>query len=158
VSDEVTEPEGPFVRFADQQFRVRERVSLAALVRFAHAAKSGSADEMDQWDAIYKLCAAALHPDEDTDRFFDAADRIDADEKTLMLFVRKVMRGETERPTSRPSDSSDGPQIIAENSEVDSSSPADLHLRVVQRLEAEGRPDKALMVLMAGEQQKASAA
>lgn len=141
------------VRFGGEEFRVRARVSLPALMRFAHAAKATTTTELDQWDAIYRLCAAALDPAEDLDHFLDVADRENADEKTLMLFVRKVMMGQTDRPTGRPSDSSDGPTVTAPNSEPvqDSSESPDLHVRVVRREEAAGRPDRALMVLMAHE-------
>jgi hypothetical protein len=40
-----------------------------------------------------------------------------------MLLVRKVITGQTDRPTSRPSDSSDGPDSTEPSSEPDSSSP-----------------------------------
>jgi hypothetical protein len=51
----------------------------------------------------------------------------------------------TERPTSRPSDSSDGPKNTKAKSGAGSSS------KVIRRLEKSGRPDLALMVTMADE-------
>src|SRR3954468_10066792 len=71
----------------------------------------------------------------------------------LMPIVVQVFTGQAARPTSRPSDSSDGPAGTQENSEPASSSPdpppeEPVKLRAVQRLEDEGRPDKALMVQM----------
>ena len=146
------------VTFKGEQFRVSDSIALMALIKFAHVAKGGAdSSEMDGLAAMYDLLETTIHEDE-WDRFQTHAIKTRATDKDLMMLVRKVIRGETERPTSRPSDSSDGPEAVAENSEDASSSPADLHLRVVQRLEAEGRPDKALMVLMAGGQQAASVA
>lgn len=156
TTDSVDDP--AVVRLGDVEFRVRRRVSLPALIRFAHAAKAKGSTELDQWDAIYKLCQAALHPDEDFDRFLDVADSVDADDDDLLTFVRKVMAGQTERPTGRPSDSSDGPVSTERKSESAPEPPEEsVHSRVIRMHEKAGRPDKALLVLMAQEQQAASA-
>jgi len=60
----------------------------------------------------------------------------------LFGVVQKVMSILSERPTSRPSDSSAGPPSTAPISAEDSSS-----LEVVRRLKSQGRPDLAMAVL-----------
>ena len=77
------------------------------------------------------------------DEFEAHATRQRADD-FLELFdvVKRVMAILTERPTSRPSDSSAGPQQTAPISADDSSS-----LEVVRRLKSQGRPDLAMAVL-----------
>lgn len=145
VSDAAT------VTFKGEQFRVSDSIALMALIKFAHVAKGGTdSNEMDGLAAMYDLLSSAIAEDE-WSRFQDHAIKTRATDADLMTLVRKVINRETERPTSRPSDSSDGPEITEPSSEDDSSTPDTLSLRVVRRLEAEGRPDKALMVLMAGE-------
>ena len=138
------------VPFGGEDFKVADSIGNMALMRFAHVAQKKGTNEVEEWAALYDLCSAVIAA-EDWDRFMDVAVREEADDKTLMLLVRKVLTGQTDRPTSRPSDSSDGPESTEQSSVPDSSSPAELHLRVIRRLEEEGRPDKALMVQMARE-------
>jgi hypothetical protein len=64
------------------------------------------------------------------------------DAAELFGVVQKVMAILSERPTSRPSASSDGPPQTAPTSEEDSSS-----VEVVRRLKSQGRPDLAMAVL-----------
>ena len=146
-----------FVRLKGEEFRAAWPVPAMALAEFAHVAQDGAdSDDMAGLAAMYDLFESVIEP-EDWDRFKRHAKKSRATDKDLMLLVRKVITGQTDRPTLRPSDSSGGPEAIAPNSESEpdsSEEPADLHLRVVQRLEAEGRPDKALMVLQAGEEQR----
>lgn len=62
---------------------------------------------------------------------------------------RQILEAITGRPTGQPTDSSAGPATTPANSEDASSSPG-TH-PVVARLEAQGRPDLALVVLQAQE-------
>lgn len=76
------------------------------------------------------------------DEFEAHATRERADDAAeLFGVVQKVMATLSERPTSRPSDSSAGPQRTAPTSAEDSSS-----LEVVRRLKSQGRPDLAMAV------------
>lgn len=76
------------------------------------------------------------------DEFEAHATRERADDPgELFGVVQRVMTILTERPTSRPSDSSAGPQQTAPTSAADSSS-----LEVVRRLKSQGRPDLAMAV------------
>lgn len=68
-------------------------------------------------------------------------ERVD-DPGELFGVVRRVMAILSERPTTRPSDSSAGPPETAPTSTADSSS-----LEVVRRLKSQGRPDLAMAVL-----------
>jgi hypothetical protein len=142
-----------FVRLSGEEFRAAWPVPVMALAEFAHVSQGGAdSNDMDGLAAMYDLFESVIDP-EDWDRFKRHAKKSRATDKDLMLLVRKVITGQTDRPTVRPSDSSDGPEVTepSSESEQDSSEPSDLTLRVVQREERGGRPDRALMVLMAHE-------
>jgi hypothetical protein len=68
------------------------------------------------------------------------------DASELFGVVQRVIAILSERPTSRPSDSSAGPQQTAPTSAADSSS-----LEVVRRLKSQGRPDLGMAVLRQAE-------
>jgi hypothetical protein len=117
------------------------------MLEFADALQNGGADGslLSGAAAVYSLLKAAIVDDEWA-RFRAAAKKNHAQtERDLMPIVVRAFQHKTERPTVRPSDSSDGPPATPENSERASS------LRVVKRLEEQGRPDMAVMVLMAEE-------
>ena len=139
------------VEFAGERFAIRERVAVMALMRFANVAKAGTdSDDVEGLVAMYELLEHCIAPS-DWLRFQEHALATAADDKELMGVVRRTIGVLSARPTSRPSDSSDGPTSTAPTSEDDDS------LRVVRRLERDGRPDLALMVQMAQET-RASAA
>ena len=132
-----------FVSLKGEQFKVRNGIALMALMRFAHIAQAGTdSGEMEGLAAMYDLLESAI-ADEDWGRFQAHAVKARATDKDLMMLVRKVIRGEADRPTQRPSDSSDGPPRTRALSAVDSSS------QVIARLEGQGRPDLANMARMA---------
>lgn len=133
------------ITFAGEEFEVADKIGLMPLMRFAHLARAGvDADDMEGLDAMYSLLRQCL-TDDAWLRFEDAATRSRADGDELMAVVKEAIAVMTARPTGRPSDSSDGPQIMSENSADDSSS------QVIARLERQGRPDLALMVTQAQE-------
>lgn len=133
----------PEVSFAGETFTVADRIGLMPLMRFAKVAQAGvdSAD-LEGLAAMYDLLEQCIAP-QDWRRFQAAADRARSDGEELMGVVGEVMRLLTDRPTSRPSDSSDGPSSTAPNSTGGSSS------RVARRLAA--RPDLQLMVMQSQE-------
>lgn len=147
----MSEAEGRVVRFMGEEFAAAFPVPPMALMEFASIAQ-GDVDSSDLAGlaAMYDLLESVIEP-EDWARFKRHAKTSRASDKDLMLLVRKVITGQTDRPTLPASDSSDGPEVTEPSSEPASSSQDDLTTRVVRRLEAEGRPDKALMVLMAAE-------
>jgi hypothetical protein len=138
------------IEFGGDTFRRADAVGLMALMRFAHVAKAGTdSNDLDGLAAMYELLEQCVHED-DWQRFQKTAMKVKAKGDDLMAVVKAVISGEADRPTSRPSDSSDGPIVIGQKSESEPPRPA--YLRVVEREEQSGRPDRALMVLMAQEQ------
>lgn len=138
------------IEFGGERFTVADKIGLMPLMRFAKAAQGGvDSNDMAGLAAMYDLLEQCIAP-ADWRRFEVAADKTRASGEELMAVVKDVMEAMTARPTSLPSDSSDGPTIIGPNSGGGSS------LRVVRRLEEQGRPDLALMVEMAGEARSAS--
>lgn len=136
------EPEVRRVTFNGAEFAVASKIGLMPLMRFAKVAKAGvdSSDE-EGMVAMYDLLQQCI-ADEEWTRFEAHADKTRADDQELLQVVKDVMAILSERPTSRPSASSDGPQSTAPTSEEDSSS-----LEVVRRLKSQGRPDLAMAVL-----------
>jgi hypothetical protein len=162
------------IEFKGAEFAVADSVGLMPLLRFAHAAKSGldSAD-MEGMAALYDMLRQCLADDAvyvlnnaeltraandelppeavaqvvtygGWDEFEAHATKTRADDADLMDIVKRAMALLSERPTSRPSDSSDGSQSTAPMSAEDSSS-----LAVVRQMKSEGRPDRAMAVLAA---------
>ena len=158
------------IEFLDEEFAIADKVGLMPLLKFAHAAKSGldSAD-MDGMAALYDMLQQCIADapvlvrrddgrpidspadmDEDDEvkmlggwpEFERHAIQAKADDEDLVNVVQRVMTLLTERPTSKPSDSSAGQQSTAPISPADSSS-----LAVVRRLKSEGRPDLAMAVV-----------
>ena len=134
------------VSFGGESFAAAESIGLMALMRFAHVARSGTdANDMAGLAAMYELLEQCIEPS-DWERFQQTAMRTRATGDDLMRVVKDVIQAASARPTGRSSDSSDGPTATAPSSES-----SDAPLRVVRRLESEGRPDLALMVTMAQE-------
>lgn len=135
------EPEVRRVGFMGEEFAIADKIGLMPLLKFAKAAQSGldSAD-MEGMAAMLDLLQQCI-ADEEWARFQDHATKTRADDNELMQVIKDVQTILTARPTSRPSDSSDGPQQTAPISAEDSSS-----LEVVRRLKSKGRPDLAMAV------------
>lgn len=130
----------PSVEFLGEGFTISERIGLMPLMRFAKAAKSGvDTDDLAGLTAMYDLLEQCIAP-EDWQKFEEHATKQRADGEQLMGFVAEVMAVITDRPTSRPSDSSAGPSTTPASS-TDASS-----RQVINRFESSGRPDLALMV------------
>lgn len=121
---------------------------LGVLARQAKAAEKSGNEEaaaelmMDYMAAVEDLVTMCLRQ-EDVERFDALCDDQGVSDEELQRFVGEQVRDVAGRPTSPSSDSSDGQTSTPPKSEGGS------YLRVVQRLEDEGRPDVALMVLMA---------
>lgn len=149
MSDE--QPERATVEFEGEEFLVSERVGMMALMKFAKMAQAG-VDSMSMLGlaTMYDLLEQCIAP-EDWDRFCAHADETRADGEQLMMTVGKTIAVLAGRPTTRPSDSSDG-SLSTNESSVDDSA-----LRVIADLEEQGRPDLALHVLRAQEGLRASA-
>ena len=142
VQETPPEPEVRRVEFMGKEFAIADKIGLMPLLKFAKAAQSGldSAD-MEGMAAMLDLLQQCI-ADEEWLRFQDHATTTRANDDELLQVIKDVQAILTERPTSRPSDSSAGPQAIAPTSAGDSSS-----LEVVRRLKSKGREDLAMAVL-----------
>lgn len=134
------------VEFCGERFTIADKIGLMPLMRFAKVGKAGvDSDSLEGLVAMYDLLEQCLSPAE-WQRFQDTADKHRADADELLAVVTKVFEVLSERPTSRPSDSSDGPSTDGANSTAEVSS-ALAQLR--------GRPDLAVAVVRAQEARSA---
>ena len=136
------EPEVRKVTFMGAEFAVADKIGLMPLMKFAKIAKRG-VDSADQEGlaAMYDMIEQCI-ADEEWDAFEEHATKTRAGDEELLQVIKDVMTILSERPTSRPSVSSDGPPATAPISAADSSS-----LEVVRRLSSQGRPDLGMAVL-----------
>jgi hypothetical protein len=126
--------------FFGETFELPDRFNMRLFTRFGTLAKKGvDSEDIEGVAMIDSLIDQCLRP-EDVERFDEVCGRERPDFDELMEFVMGVVAEVTERPTKRPSDSSDGPTPTKLSSLDDSSS------RVIRRLEEQGRPSIALMV------------
>lgn len=138
--------------FPGETFQVSDQDVPKFLISELALAIADAADtgQMPVEAALMRILKVCVRP-QDWSRFRRAASAVDADGEQLIEIVGKVMKARREleavtgRPTSRPSDSSDGSPSTEANSTAGSSSP------VIRRLEERGRPDLALMVTQAQE-------
>lgn len=124
--------------FFGESIRLADEPNEFAMAEFAQAASSVDSNGIAALATIMDLLEACVHPD-DWQRFRRTARANRAKvERDLMPVVVAVFESETERPTQRPSVSSDGPTIIGLNSPAGSSQPD------IDRLV--GRPDLMVVV------------
>jgi hypothetical protein len=136
----VAEAPARTVHLCGQEFEVAERVGSLPLMRFAKLARTGiSSDDFEGMAAMYDLLKSCI-ADHEWDRFEAVADAERVDGDTLFAVVQDTFAVLAGRPTSRPSDSSDGPGGTSRSSTDASSS------RAISRLEGKGRGDLALLV------------
>ena len=127
------------VVFFGETFRTADKIGLMPLMRFAVIAKGGvDASEMAGLVALHDLIAQCLADDE-WERFQDHATAVRAEGDDLLEVVKQVFEVLSERPTQRPSVSSDGPLTAEPKSTAGSSSPAVLHFESI------GRPDLSVV-------------
>jgi hypothetical protein len=117
---------------------------MMPLLRFAKLAEAGAdTQDMEALAAMYDLIQQCVAEDEWM-RFQSHATKVKAGDAEFMEFVRTAMEVMSKkRPTTRSSDSSDGPRRMS------TKSTDDLPSRVATRLD--GRPDLQLAVLSAAE-------
>lgn len=128
------------VEFLGESFQLEDEPNQFALMEFAGAAQDADDASLDSLAAIFRLVEAAITA-EDWPRFRALARKKKATVEQLLPVAVGVFEAASERPTLRPVDSSAGPQPAAVNSADGSSN------RVIERLEAEGRPSWALIAL-----------
>lgn len=109
--------------FHGQTFTVADQLSQMALMDFGRIAVTDvDANAIEGLAALHDVYESLL-TEEDWPRFKALAkkERVSGDELNELL--RLLMEAMSGRPTSRPSDSSDGPSPTGENSKGDFSSP-----------------------------------
>jgi hypothetical protein len=129
------------VEFLGESFELRPKVSEYALLKFARAAAAGEdGDTMEGMASMLRLLEKCIVP-ADWRRFDKLADEKDATAEQIMDVIKAAFEQVAERPTSLPSDSSDG-QISTEPKSESNSAVKDSVLS--------GRPDLQLAVMRAG--------
>lgn len=123
-----------------ESFRVVDEVNEFAFMEFAEAAQDAEADSMGALAACMALLRDSIEP-EDWQRFRKSARANRAKVEQLLPILVGVYTGQADRPTERPSGSSDGSPDTGPSYEADSSSAA---LRLLR-----GRPDLQQMVKLA---------
>lgn len=129
--------------FECETFRIADRIGLMPLMQFAHLATEG----IDFYDVqclatVYDVLRQCIHED-DWARFEAHSTKVRADDQDMMRVVAEAIAVATARPTSQPSDSSDGQPTMSGPSADGSGSQV---TSLVERLESQGRPSIAYMV------------
>lgn len=133
--------------FEHAPFRISEKVGLMALMQLGHHAKNGvDSNDFEGLAAMYALLEQCIAT-QDWERFQQHALDTRSDGETMFRVTQDVLVKLNDRPTKRPSGTSDGSPATSPNSTGDSSS------RVIHRLEDAGRPDLALLVTQKVESQ-----
>lgn len=116
-------PSGEAVQFLGVWYRIRDRVGLMPLLKFAYFADKGldSADPAGM-AAMYAMLRDCIEP-EDWSPFEYAAMDGFADDEVLLGVVRDATEKIAARPTRPPSGSSAGRQLTSGSSKGSSSSP-----------------------------------
>lgn len=97
------------IEFFGEQFEVPERINKRLLYKFMALANKGAESDQGEGAVVLdKLIDQAVKP-EDLDRFNDVCDRERVQDEELLEFLGAVIAAVSERPTSQPSDSLDGP-------------------------------------------------
>lgn len=115
VSDDGDGVHGDVFVFHGETFTMPDRTGSMALMRFAHIAEQDQLTDLQEAAAIFDLLEATVNP-ADWDRFQRHAMKTRATTEELVLIAAQVIREVSLRPTSRPSDSSDGPPVAAQSS------------------------------------------
>jgi hypothetical protein len=142
---------GTTVEWKGETFRIAEEVGVMSRIWFGKLASEGAdSDELDGLAAISDMLEDSL-ADGEYERFRAHARKVKASTTDLLHLCRDTMEAIAERPTVRPSDSSDGPEP---ESETSSDTPLG---RVLARIPAT-RPDLRLVVAQGAARAAASAA
>lgn len=133
-------PEAPSTTFAGTVFTLPDAPNSMALMEYASVINSGVHPEsLDGLAALHDLLAECMG--ESWEAFRDLAKQQRSSADSLLSVVRDVFAVYVDRPTGRPSDSSEGPVPTAARSE------GDVFSRSKASLEAKGRPDLAVVVM-----------
>lgn len=119
---------------------IRTNPALTDVKVMRLVSRLADAERLDGREAVAAfggILEALIHPD-DLEEFWEVAERERQTLDDLGDVIEQIMSGVTERPTERPSGSSDGPQTTEPSSPVASSLPALTLLK--------DRPDLAVLL------------
>jgi hypothetical protein len=142
----VLDPDGDYLEFYGEKFRLADKVGLAPMIRFGAAANRGlDSDDMEGMAAMHSLIRSVIHrppllddngrqqvdvngkklrDEKEWGRFLDLAEDELADGEEIMDFVNRAMEIMAARPTKPRELSSGGSRTTSESSRVGSSSQA----------------------------------
>lgn len=137
--------EGDFLEFFGQRFRLADKIGLAPLIRFGHAANRGlDSEDMEGLAAMYSMIRGVIHrpplfgedgqqqvdengkrlrDETEWNRFMELAEDECAEGEEIMDFVNRAMAVMSARPRKPREISSGGSRPTSANSRGDSSSP-----------------------------------
>jgi len=137
----------PEVTFCGERFELPELPSKMALMEFASVAVTGvDSGSFAGLAAMHNLLEECIGEAE-WPRFKALARENRSTDVDLFAVVTAVFEAHAERPTTRPSDSSGGPESTSPRSA------GDVFSRSKQALEEKARPDLAVVVMQAQEAQ-----
>ncbi len=160
LSGDEQEPVTATFRYFGETFRVNPNVSEVDIIDFMDDASRVSADDPASITIVKTFGRSMLHP-EDFDRFWDTVRAKRQDSDAVMAVLWRVMDGVTARPTTPPSDSSDGRPATSQPSPSTASDPDDgyvqddslrgRYLRQIERFEAQGNVAVATQIAVAAQ-------
>lgn len=136
-----------FVSLHGQRFRLASNPNEYIFQKFVSLGAK-TTDDPESLRVMFKFLRSCFTP-EDWERFDSLCEETSTSGDDILGVIEQALEAWSGRPTRRPSGSSDGPQSTLANSTGDSS------LRVMQRQIDKGRPDLALAVHLAQEDQRA---
>lgn len=138
--------DGDYLEFFGEKFRLADKVGLAPLIRFGHAANKGlDSDDMEGLAAMYSVIRGVIHrpplldehgqqqvddngrklrDESEWNRFMEVAEDEQAEGDEIMDFVNRAMGVMSARPRKPREISSGGSRPTSENSKGGLSSPA----------------------------------
>jgi hypothetical protein len=142
---------GSAVEWKGETFAIAEEVGVMSRIWFGKLASEGTdSDELEGLAAMSDMLEDSL-ADGEYPRFRAHARKVKASTAEILNLCRDTMAALAQRPTLRPSDSSDGPVAASETSSDDPVA------RVIARI-PETRPDLRLIVAQGAQARAASAA
>jgi hypothetical protein len=159
LSGDTVEPVLATFSYFGKQFRVNPNLTETMLVDLLEDAEEIGSEGPMQLVAAKDYVRNHLHA-EDFDEFWDTVVDNRQGINQVIKLCWKLLELVTDRPTSPPSDSSDGRPATVTSLPAGASEPAtgnvrDVAEKFIKQFEAEGRPDKANFVALAVESREA---
>jgi hypothetical protein len=173
LSGDVVEPVMASFTYFGKRFRVNPDLTETMVVDLLEAGEGVEVNDPSQLTAVKHYAEEHLHP-EDFEEFWETAKRNRQSIQAVIKVCWKLLEQVTERPTTPPSDSSDGRPATATSSAAGASAPViesdpvvakpyeapagnvrEVAAPFVEKYERIGRPDLANQVMLAVETREA---